>query len=326
MKKLLQSFVQDHPMVEDARLFDFKKNGFQKLYVLWIALIIVVVTYIGMFIFLAPLSFPINWIINLDAVLIWREQNILWNNYLPFTVSIILGFGGVYFLLALYLRFVEKRSLSALGFKTSKKLKRVLIGFSLAILTQLIIFILVLTLTSSTLSTEGSLISGVKAIPWMILFLVPWAIQASAEEVIFQGWALPHLSKKYGVLTAIIVVPVIFTAIHLMNPGVTLIRIICWILYGIFAGLYFLYDRSIYGIAAYHIGWNWSLGQLFGATRYVDDEIAMSLLGLNRQGNALLTGGEFGSGGTLFEAGLLMIGIGVILYLQHRRMKVVKSI
>lgn len=321
MKRLLQSFLIDHPMVEDARLFEFKQPWLQKIYPLWPILVVVVAMFVGTFLLLAPLSFPINWLINTDSVLVWRTQNLLWDNYMLFAVTLTLGFGGVYLFIALFTRFVEKRSLLSLGFRTTHKGRKFLIGFVLGVVANLVIFLFVLFFTPSTLTTEGALITGVAAIPWVLLFLIPWAVQASAEEVIFTGWAFPHFAKKYGFRTAVIVVPLLFMAVHLLNPDMNIIKIVNLTLYGTFAVFYVLYQKSIIGIAAYHIGWNWSFGQLFGATRFADDQIAMTLLRLDRQGHALLTGGEFGSGGTLWETGILLISIVVILYLQSRRLK-----
>lgn len=321
MKRLLQSFLVDHPMVEDARLFEFKKPFLQKTYPLWFSLFVIAVTFIGMFLLIIPLSFPLNWFFRTDTIQNYLEQNVLLDNYIFFSINLILGFGGIYLFMALFARFVEKRSLLSLGFKTTHKGRKFLIGFVLGVVANLVIFLFVLFLTPSTLTTEGALITGVAAIPWVLLFLIPWAVQASAEEVLYTGWALPHFAKKYGVRAAVIVVPLLFMAAHLLNPDMNILKIVNLTLYGTFAAFYVLYQKSIIGIAAYHIGWNWSFGQLFGATRYANDEIAMTIFNLNRQGHALLTGGEFGSGGTLWETGILLISIAVILYLQSRRIK-----
>lgn len=320
MKKLLQSFVTDHPMIEDSREFKFKKQWKNKTYFLGLFLFIVATVFIGSFILLIPLSFPINLLLRTDFMETWRDANPVWSQFILFGLQLIIGFGGIYLVMFLFIRFVEKRPFKTLGFIDRKKGMKMLRGFIFGFGSSGLVFLLVLIFTPSTLSTEGHLVAGVAAIPVVLLFMIPWAVQATAEEVVFQGWLVPHLTKKNGVIIAIIFSAIVFAFIHIINPNMGVLVFINLALYGVFAALYMLYEKSIYGIAAYHMSWNWSLGQIFGAA--MDEaEPVMSIFGMNRVGPSILTGGSLGADGSIFESIMLIALIGVILYLQHRRIK-----
>ena len=322
MRKLLDSFITDNPMVERAKLFNFKKNWIDKLYPIWFSLLVYGFVLIGSVVLLLIAAVPINFIFRSELVNSWITQRPLLDQYLQFSLNLILGFGGIYFLIWLYTHFFEKRSMKSLGWLTSKRNIKFMRGFFFGFLEQLMIFLLILLFTPSTISTNNLIVSGLNAIPWVLLFLIPWGIQASAEELLFQGWALPHLTKKYGVIIGVIGVSILFSSAHLLNPEISVLYILNLALYGIFAALYFLYEKSIYGIAAYHIAWNWSQSHIFGATRFENDPIAMSLFGLNRQGPVYLSGGEYAfAGSSLFETGILILSIIVILLLQYRRLR-----
>lgn len=320
MKNLLQSFVINHPMVEEARTVEFERDWKNKLYLVGIALFVMLVVLVGTLIILAPLSFPLNAILNSDALQTWLEANPIWDELLLLAIPLIFGFGGIYLVMAFFTKRVEKRPFKSLGFVSHKKGLKIVRGFVLGIASSAIIFLLTLLLTPSTLSVEGALVSGVAAIPVVLLLMIPWAIQATAEEVVFQGWLVPHLTKRHGVIIAIAFSAILFAVIHLMNPNMSFLVFSNLALYGLFAALYMLYEKSLYGIAAYHFAWNWSLGQLFGATMF-EGEPVISIFGLNRDGHAWLTGGPRGSDGTIFETILLVLLIGGVLMLQHRRMK-----
>ncbi len=320
MKKLFQSFVTDHPMVEDSREFKFKKQWKNKTYCLGLFLFIVATVIIGSFILFIPLSFPINFLLRTDFMETWRDANPVWAEFLIYGLQLVIGFGGIYLVMAMFTRYIEKRPFRTLGFVGRKKGIKMLRGFIFGLGSSGLVFLLVLIFTPSTLSTEGHLVAGVAAIPVVLLFMIPWAVQATAEEVVFQGWLVPHLTKRNGVIIAIIFSAIVFALIHITNPNMGVLVFINLALYGVFAALYMLYEKSIYGIAAYHFAWNWSFGQLFGATMF-EDEQAISIFGLKREGNPILTGGPLGADGSIFETVMLILLIGGILYLQYRKIR-----
>lgn len=322
MKKLIKSFITNHPMVEDARPFEFKRKWLQKTQILWIGLLSLAFVVIGSLTLAIPLSFPLNFLMNLELV-----QNFLdgspevWTDFSIFFINLPLFFGGIYVVMALYARFIEKRSLKALGFVTKNKGKKLIQGFLFGLISMAIVALLIVGFTESTFSTEHLSLSGWNALPMVLLLLIPWGIQASAEELVFQGWLTPHLGKKYGLLMAVSVSSFLFMFVHLLNPGINLMGILNLVLYGIFAAFYMLHEKSILGIAGYHIAWNWAQGNVFGSLVSGGGTVPASIFGLHMDGNALLTGGDFGTEGSLVVSIVLLISLSVIFYLQHRKMR-----
>lgn len=318
MKDALDFFAHEHPMVESARTVKFKRSWKNKLYFLGLLLFTVAMIFIGSLILLIPLSFPLNLFIRTEFMQAWRSENPIWDQYLFLFFPLTLSFGGVYLAMFLFTRFVEKRPFKTLGFVDRRKGIKFVRGFILGVASSGLIFLLILLFTPSTLSTEGALISGVAAIPIVLMFMIPWLIQASAEELVFQGWLVPHITKRNGVLIAVLFSAFVFALMHIINPNMGVIVFVNLALYGIFAALWVLYDKSLYGVAAFHFSWNWSLGQLFGYQMLETDPV-ISIFGMNRQGPDFLTGGPLGSNGSLFETLILLISIGVIVALHFRR-------
>ena len=173
MKKLLQTFVENHPMIEDAREFNFQKKWKNKLYILGLLLYIIATIGIGSFILLLPASFPINILFKTEFMQTWRDANPVWSELLAYGLNLIIGFGGIYLVMALFTRYIEKRPLKTLGFVDRKKGIKILRGFILGLVQSGSIFLFILLFTPSTLSTEGHLIAGVAALPVVFLFMIP---------------------------------------------------------------------------------------------------------------------------------------------------------
>lgn len=319
MKKLLESFVHHHTMIESAKTFEFHKDWKNKIYLLGLFVFVFLIPVVSLLIG-APLAFLFNAIGESEVASAWLEANPIWSQYLSLSLNLIIAYSGVYLLMYLFVRYIEKRPFKTLGFIDRNKAFKLIRGFLLGVASAGFVFLVALIFTPSTLSTENTLLTGLAAVPIVLLFLIPWTIQALAEEVIFQGWLVPHLTKRNGVLVAIIFSAIVFAIVHILSPNVTVLYFINLVLYGALAALWMLYEKSIYGIAAYHIAWNWSLGELFGVGMGEGDPI-ISFFYLNREGNALLTGGPFGDQGTITNTILLTVLIAGILYLQYRRLR-----
>jgi membrane protease YdiL (CAAX protease family) len=318
--KLLQSFMINHPMVEDARPFEFKRRWLQKTQILWIVLLTYALVGIGWLILALPISFPANWIMQSSPMQNYLDRlPEIWIDFIFFFINLILFTGGIYIVMALYTRFVEKRSLKALGFQATNKGKKFISGCMFGLLSIFLVAILMVGFTDSTFSTEKLALFGWEALPMVLLLLIPWGVQATSEEVLFRGWLTPHLGKKYGLLIAVGVSSLLFSFAHGLNPGFNLLGFLNLTLYGVFTAFYMLYEKSILGIAGHHIAWNWGQANVLGILVSGDDPVPASILGLQREGNSLLTGGDFGTEGSIITTLALILSLTIIFILQHRR-------
>ena len=141
------------------------------------------------------------------------------------------------------------------------------------------------------------------------LLVLGWMIQGFSEEITFRGWLMTSLGAHHSAGLSLAVSSLLFAAMHLFNPGITVLAFCNLVLFGLFAGLYFLRTRNIWGIAAFHTVWNAVQGNFFG----------ISVSGLNAgqtvfrfsqvSGHDWLNGGEFGMEGGLAVTAVLVTGI-----------------
>lgn len=320
MRKLLASFVLHHPMVEEARPIDFGPSWVRKLYLPWVILLVLAFLGIGVVVLNVLFSFPLSWFFGLRPMVQWLEElPEVWESAIFFSINMILSFGGIYLIMTLYARVIEKRSLNDLGFKAIKKGKKLLIGFLFGFMSMTAVVLLIVGLTDSSFSSVTLERSGWQALPLVLFLLVPWTVQASAEEVVFQGWLTPHLTKRYGLMVAVSVAAFLFILAHALNPGIQVMGLVNLVLYGLFAAFYMLHERSILGIAGYHIAWNWAQGQVYGALVSGGAVVPVSLVGIRFDGQRLLTGGTFGPEGSLVVTGVLLVSLALIFLRQHQR-------
>jgi membrane protease YdiL (CAAX protease family) len=137
-------------------------------------------------------------------------------------------------------------------------------------------------------------ITVVGAVPaWTGLGL---ALQAAVtEELWMRALLLRLLWRAFGPLPAFVVAALVFAALHLANPGATLLAGATVSMAGLmFCALYALTGRLWVPIGL-HLAWNFAQGYLFGAAVSGTNLGGSILLTTARPGaHAWLTGGTFG--------------------------------
>jgi uncharacterized protein len=238
-------------------------------------------------------------------------------------VGLAVAFLVAWILLWAWLRGKEERPFASVGFRRpSRAGLRILRGAAVA-LVQLTLFLLVGTATGS-LSFVSSPTGPVQwaALGWVLVALVAYAVQSGAEEIIARGYLVQVWHRRTGVIGAVVVSTLYFTAAHLTAGGYTPLAMLDMALYSIAAVLWVLAEGGLYGIIAYHAVWNWAQGSLFGiAVSGSDVPQSLFLLSPSAEADPLLTGGEFGAEGSLvdvvFMAALALCA--AVAYLRSRR-------
>lgn len=160
-------------------------------------------------------------------------------------IEMILTFGGAIFLF-LWIRFVEKRSISSIGFWRNqwirKYLRGALIGF---VFISIPVMLLLLT---GNVQLQMQHITPT-AILGIVGSLVAFLVQGATEEIVVRGWLFPVLSVRSRIWIGIVVTSFLFGFLHLLNPGITILSISNIILVGVFAAFYVLKDSSLWGYA-----------------------------------------------------------------------------
>lgn len=126
-----------------------------------------------------------------------------------------------------------------------------------------------------------------------ILFLC-FAVQAGVEEIIFRGWLMSALARKFNVALAVILTCAVFTFLHYSRGQEPLITAGVF-LFSLFACLWALKARNIWGVMGWHIGWNWLLATGFELpVTGFDAGVSALLVKLVPLGPNILTGGAQG--------------------------------
>ena len=213
-------------------------------------------------------------------------------------------------LVFLWVKFIEKRPFSSLGFFKKGWLKELGRGFLIgAAQFSLVVALLLLTGTGSLELAELSLEPVL-----FILALIPfWILQGGTEELVTRGWLFPAVSAKSNIFIGILISSALFGALHLFNPGVTVLSIVNIILDGIFACFLMLKYDNMWVLAGMHGAWNFVQGNIYGI-QVSGQGASTSILNYNSQSSVdLLSGGAFGAEGSIF-ASIVLIGCIAYLY------------
>jgi membrane protease YdiL (CAAX protease family) len=131
-----------------------------------------------------------------------------------------------------------------------------------------------------------------------ILFLC-FVVQASVEEIIFRGWLMSALARRFNVALAVILTCAVFSLLH-YSRGQELLITAGTFLFSVFACLWALKARSIWGVMGWHIGWNWVLATGFELpVTGFDAGVSALVVKLVPRGPDILTGGAQGPEGSV---------------------------
>lgn len=206
---------------------------------------------------------------------------------------------------------LEKRSLRSIGISKDNVIPSLLKGLSIGFLMFLAIVIIGFVLGQFRYN-GFELSSAIYVIP----FLFAFGIQSFAEEFHLRGWAMTYLSKRHSILFALIVTSIIFSANHLLNPGIDVLSLINIFLVGIlFALMFWKYD-NIWICGATHTAWNFSQGIIFGFS--VSGTSTSSILKCSQVGQNLINGAKFGPESSLIATFVLIIALILIIYLPKK--------
>ncbi len=150
------------------------------------------------------------------------------------------------------------------------------------------------------------------------LLLAGFIVQSGAEELLFRGWLLSVLTRKFNLLLAVLISSALFTLLH-FSPDANLFAHLNSFLFSVFACyLVFIY-RNVWAAAGFHAGWNWLIGTGFDLPLTgIDLQIAPLLVQLAPTGPSWLNGGSGGPENTLACSLVTLIAI----LAAHRLLKV----
>ncbi len=155
-------------------------------------------------------------------------------------------------------------------------------------------------------------------IPFTVAFTV-----AIIEEILLRGIVFRITEEKWGSTIALIISGLVFGGLHLVNPHVTLVSVLCIIAVGVLLGGAYMYYRNLWMPIAIHFAWNFTQEGIFGAITS-GNEKTESLLTTQITGPQILTGGQFGPEGSIQALSVCAIASLAIIMALYKRNKLVK--
>jgi membrane protease YdiL (CAAX protease family) len=150
--------------------------------------------------------------------------------------------------------------------------------------------------------------------------LLAFVVQASVEEIVFRGWMLSAIARKFNVIVAVVLSSALFTLLH-YAPGQLWFVTLNVFLFAVFACAWGLRAGNIWGVMGWHAGWNWllSIGFELPVTG-IDVKLPALLVALTPQGPVHLTGGAQGPEGSML-CGFFFLAAAVGLLVSRTQVK-----
>lgn len=229
-------------------------------------------------------------------------------------VRMVLTFGGTILIVFLWVRFIEKRPFSSIGFWKEQFLKKyvkgALIGFvfiSVPVLLLVITGVVQLQMQHITPTVILGILGS----------LIAFLVQGATEEIVVRGWLFPVISVRSRIWIGVVVTSFLFGFLHLLNPGITVLSIANIILVGVFAAFYVLKENSLWGICAWHSIWNWAQYNVYDFAVSGTTVFSTPLFKSVTSGPDALHGGTFGIEGSVITTIMLAIA-SIVLWRQVR--------
>ena len=141
-----------------------------------------------------------------------------------------------------------------------------------------------------------------------VLVIIPfWILQGWPEELVTRGWLFPMVSAKSNIFIGILISSALFGALHLFNPGVTVLSIVNIVLDGIFACFLMLKYDNMWVLAGMHGAWNFIQGNIYGIQVSGQGAIASVFNYTSQSSMDWLSGGAFGAEGSVITS-IVLIG------------------
>ncbi len=221
----------------------------------------------------------------------------------------------------LWVRLFEKRSFLSLGFAKRHAVAEYLVG----IVAGTLLFSLAVGICVLAGVAEVSVIASKPAWWFLGLFFVGFLIQGMSEELLCRSFLMVTLSRKWPLWACALTNAAIFSALHLMNPGIAPIALLNIFLFGVLASVLTLRRGSIWMVSALHSLWNFAQGNLFGipvsgltgmpsplTTTMENDTLWARLVG----------GGSFGVEGGLGATIAMVAGILVVMGVPTKKSEI----
>ncbi|MDR0940237.1 MAG: CPBP family intramembrane metalloprotease [Mediterranea sp.] len=208
---------------------------------------------------------------------------------------------------------IEGRPMSDLGFSFRGRMKDVAWGLAFAVVIYGIA--LGFGLGVGTIELTGFRFDASELL-FLFLFYI---LVAVGEEMMFRGYILSRLlHTRMNRFAALFLTSALFAALHLFNPGISVLSFVNLVLAGLLLGASYLYTHNLAFPISLHLFWNWLQGPVLGY-EVSGQEFGQSMLTQRLPVENVWNGGAFGFEGSIPCTLLVLAGIALIICWGERR-------
>lgn len=234
-------------------------------------------------------------------------------------VFLVIPFAMTGFLALAWVLLVERRPPSTIGLTSSGGVTSFLRGVGIGVATIGAVVAVIWVAGGYEADGFARALSAPHDLVAIAILLPCFMLQASVEEIIFRGWLMSVLARRFGVAVAVVVTCLMFTALH-YGPGQQLIVMGASFLFSAFACCWAIEAGNIWGVMGWHAGWNWFLATAFELpVTGIDAGVSALVVKLVPRGSDIITGGVEGPEASAIC--LLFFAAASVLLLWHMRKK-----
>ncbi|MGT2715386.1 CPBP family intramembrane glutamic endopeptidase [Streptococcus respiraculi] len=228
----------------------------------------------------------------------------------------LLSFAVPFVMVLVWVRFVEKRPIAGLGLYKKGAVKELMKGLGVGIL--LISAVVLLQWLTGSIELAETYFTGLNVFNFLLIFPF-WFLQSATEELSTRGWLFPSVVRKTTLPIGLAVSSLLFSLLHIGNNAISLISLLNIALFGLFACLYVLKTDNIWGVSAIHAAWNCFQGTVYGVN-VSGISVSYSLMRFApTSAPTYLSGGEFGSEGSIIASVILAIGCAYLAWHLYQK-------
>ena len=166
-----------------------------------------------------------------------------------------------------------------------------------------ILFVLMLTGQAQITSISFSKLFSLSiVVEWCSL-----SVYAFSEELLTRGFMMTAMKTTRNKFTVFFLPAVLFSLIHLLNPGFTFLSFTNTVLAGLLFAYLFVKSGKLWLPTGFHIMWNFIQGDIFGMN--VSGNESSAVFQTKMGTNAMLTGGEYGPEGGLIVTAVFFLAL-----------------
>lgn len=238
---------------------------------------------------------------------------------------LLVEFGLTGLVVLAWVRFVERRSLATIGLSAGHRTRTFVRGLAIGFGTSFAVVAAIWLAGGYHATDYAKAFASPRALLEIGFLLVCFAVQSSVEEILFRGWLLSVLARKFNVILGVALSSTVFMLLH-YGPGQHWSLMLGTFLFALFTCAWVLRTGNIWGVMGWHAGWNWLISVGFEVPiTGLDAQVPALLVRLTPIGSDALTGGAEGPEGSFLCSLFFAIAILAILVIGGPRWRKLRA-